>query len=166
VLGRSITLSGRAATIVGVISTPMSYPLWADMWRPISAIVGTDAALSSRHHHTDSRVIARLRPGVVPSAVMAELAIGATSRNLTGLVLQQGVALAGVGVLVGVVAGAAVTRALRASIDSALFRTSPFALVPTLSAAVILVGVTVAATWLPARRAARTNPLLILRAEE
>jgi ABC-type antimicrobial peptide transport system permease subunit len=97
---------------------------------------------------------------------MAELAIGATSRNLTGLVLQQGVALAGVGVLVGVVAGAAVTRALRASIDSALFRTSPFALVPTLSAAVILVGVTVAATWLPAWRAARTNPLLILRAEE
>ena len=71
--GRSVTLSGRAVTIVGVVSTPMSYPLWADMWRPISAIVGTDAALSSRHHHTDSRVIARLRPGVAPAAAMAEL---------------------------------------------------------------------------------------------
>ena len=94
------------------------------------------------------------------------LAIGATSRSLTNMVLRQGAGLAGVGVLVGVVAGLGATRALRASIDSALFRTSPFALVPTLSAAIILVAVAVAATWLPARRAARTDPLLVLRAEE
>ena len=94
------------------------------------------------------------------------LAIGATSRSLTAMVLGQGAGLAAIGVLVGVAAGLAATRALRASIDSALFRTSPFALVPTLSAAIILVGVAVAATWLPARRAARTDPLLVLRAEE
>ena len=94
------------------------------------------------------------------------LAIGATPRNLTAMVLRQGAGLAAVGVLVGIVAGLVATRALRASIDSALFRTSPFAILPTISAAIILVGVAVASTWLPARRAARTDPLLVLRAEE
>src|SRR5215207_3566986 len=74
VIGRSVTLSGRAVTIVGVLSTPMTYPPWADLWRPISAIIDTDAALASRHHHTDSRVLARLRPGVAPAGAMAELA--------------------------------------------------------------------------------------------
>jgi len=74
VIGRSITLNGRPVSIVGVISTPMTYPLWADMWRPVSAVADVDVALASRHHHTDSRVLGRLRPGVTPAAAMTELA--------------------------------------------------------------------------------------------
>lgn len=74
VIGTSITLGNHAVTIVGVMSTAMGYPLWADMWRPISAIVDTDKALASRHHHTDTRVVGRLRDGVTPAAAMTELA--------------------------------------------------------------------------------------------
>jgi putative ABC transport system permease protein len=74
IVGKSVTLRDRSATVVGVVSTPMGYPLWADMWRPISAILDTDKALASRHHHTDSRVIGRLQGGVTPAAAMTELA--------------------------------------------------------------------------------------------
>ena len=73
VIGRSITLSGRAVTVVGVVSTTMMYPFWADMWRPISAIADSDPALSSRHHHTDSRLIVRLADGVAPATAMRDL---------------------------------------------------------------------------------------------
>ena len=74
IVGKAITLRDRSATVVGVMPAPMGYPLWADMWRPISAIVDTDKALASRHHHTDSRVLGRLRDGVTPAAAMADLA--------------------------------------------------------------------------------------------
>jgi putative ABC transport system permease protein len=74
VIGTSVTLRDHAVTIVGVLSRSMGYPLWADMWRPISAIVDTDKALASRHHHTDSRVLGRLRDGVTAAAAMTELA--------------------------------------------------------------------------------------------
>jgi len=73
VIGRSITLSGRAVTIVGVVPTTMAYPFWADLWRPISAIVDSDPALASRHHHTDSRLIVRLASGVAPATAMRDL---------------------------------------------------------------------------------------------
>jgi len=74
VIGTSVTISGRVVTIIGVLSRSMGYPLWGDMWRPISAIADVDKALASRHHHTDSRVLGRLREGVTPAAAMTELA--------------------------------------------------------------------------------------------
>jgi len=74
-IGRSITLSGRSVTVVGVVSTTMAYPFWADLWRPISAIVDSDPALASRHHHTDSRLIVRLARGVEPGTAMRDLSI-------------------------------------------------------------------------------------------
>ena len=73
-IGTSITLGNHIVTIVGVMPTSMGYPLWADMWRPISAIVDSDKALASRHHHTDSRVLGRLRDDVTAAAAMTELA--------------------------------------------------------------------------------------------
>ena len=75
VIGRSITLSGRAVTVVGVMSTAMTYPFWADLWRPVSAIADSDPALASRHHHTDSRLIVRLADGVAPATAMRDLSI-------------------------------------------------------------------------------------------
>ncbi len=74
VVGKAITLTGRSVTVVGVMSTAMAYPLWADMWRPLSAVIDIDPALSSRHHHTDTRLVGRLRPGVTAAAAMIELA--------------------------------------------------------------------------------------------
>ena len=73
IIGRSITSSGRALTVVGVVPTAMAYPFWADLWRPISAIADSDPALASRHHHTDSRLVIRLAGGVAPATAMRDL---------------------------------------------------------------------------------------------
>ena len=93
------------------------------------------------------------------------LAIGATSGDVVGLVLRQGLRLAVSGAVVGMIGAFALARVLRGALDSMLFRTSPFAIAPLALAAAALGLIAVAAAWLPARRAARTDPLLALRSD-
>jgi len=88
VIGRTLELSGRSVTVVGVMPAGATYPPWTDLWRPIAAVVDTDKALASRHFHSDSRVVGRLRPGVTPAAAMADLA--AVQRHLTTDDADQG----------------------------------------------------------------------------
>jgi len=72
-LGRSVVLSGRGYTVVGVMSADYSYPPWADLYAPITAIATTDAALAQRGLHVDSRVVGRLRAGVDTAAAGRDL---------------------------------------------------------------------------------------------
>ncbi len=64
VIGHSFTLGMRTYHVVGVMPPGFLYPIWADLWSPLSLISGSDAALAQRGVHVDSRVVARLRPGV------------------------------------------------------------------------------------------------------
>ena len=64
VLGRPVVLNGRSYSVVGVMSADFGYPSWADLYAPIGAIRATDAALSQRGLHVDSRVVGRMRPGI------------------------------------------------------------------------------------------------------
>jgi putative ABC transport system permease protein len=75
IIGRDITLDRRSVTVVGVVPRGARYPLWADAFRPISAVVASDPALTNRAVRADSRIIARLRPGVSTEAGVAELAV-------------------------------------------------------------------------------------------
>jgi putative ABC transport system permease protein len=68
IVGRSVTLDDQAYTVVGVMPTEFVYPTWADLWAPLSTILATDSALGQRGLHVDSRVVARLRPGVDSAA--------------------------------------------------------------------------------------------------
>jgi predicted permease len=78
VVGRTLTLGGRSYTVVGVAAAAARYPDWADAWIPLAAIEGSDAALTQRGLHVDSRVIGRLRPEVTPEQAQARMsAIGA-----------------------------------------------------------------------------------------
>jgi putative ABC transport system permease protein len=89
------------------------------------------------------------------------VALGATSRSVVRLTMQQGAGLAGAGLVIGLAAALALTRILQ----SLLFETSPHdPLIYGLVAAALL-GVTALACWLPARRAAKVDPLIALRAE-
>lgn len=89
------------------------------------------------------------------------VALGAESAQVARLVVGQSLRLALAGVGAGLVAALAVTRVLRAL----LFEVSPTD--PVTLGAVVLVLVTVAllASWLPARRAARVDPMVALRSE-
>jgi putative ABC transport system permease protein len=68
VLGRSVTLGEQSFTIVGVMPQSFVYPVWADVWAPITAILSSSPALQQRGLHTDSRIVGRLRAGVDSAA--------------------------------------------------------------------------------------------------
>jgi putative ABC transport system permease protein len=89
------------------------------------------------------------------------VALGARPGNILGLVVRQGMGLAGVGIVVGLACALALTRVM----SSLLFGVSTtdlatFAAVPTLLAVVAL-----AATAIPAWRATRVDPMVALREE-
>lgn len=89
------------------------------------------------------------------------IAIGATKSDVLTMVLRQGLGLAGAGVLLGGVASVAVARLLAAAL-AGLGTPSPatYVIVP-----VALIGMTFAASYFPARRASRVDPLVALRYE-
>ena len=89
------------------------------------------------------------------------IALGATRQKVVGLVLGRGLVLTAVGVVVGLVAAFWLTRILA----SLLFGVGAVDPVTYAAVAVVLVGVAVLASWLPARRAARVDPVIAMRAE-
>lgn len=89
------------------------------------------------------------------------LAVGATPARVRNLVLRQGGALALVGALLGVGAGLALARSLSARFFGVAYTDAPtWAVVVALIVAVALI-----ACWLPARRAAKVDPMTALRIE-
>jgi len=89
------------------------------------------------------------------------VALGAQRSHVVGLVLRQGVVLAAVGVVVGSLAAFGATRL----IASLLYGVAPTDVVAFGGAAIALGVAAVAASWVPARRAARVDPIVALRSE-
>ncbi len=89
------------------------------------------------------------------------MALGAQRRNVLSLVVGQGMRLALLGIAIGWAAALALSRVLQ----TLLFEITPtdpltFATIP-----LVLAGVALLACWLPARRAAKVDPMVALRAE-
>jgi ABC-type antimicrobial peptide transport system permease subunit len=89
------------------------------------------------------------------------IALGATDGDVYRLVLGDAAPVIGVGAVIGLVGAALGGRVLTAQ----LFDISPLDPVSLLGAALLLVAIGVGATILPARRAARVDPVRALRAE-
>jgi ABC-type antimicrobial peptide transport system permease subunit len=87
------------------------------------------------------------------------IALGADRGAVLRLVVNQGVALAAVGLALGALAAFGTTRVLR----SLLFDVSPTDPVTFGAVIVLLAGAAVAASWIPARRAAELQPTQALR---
>jgi hypothetical protein len=87
------------------------------------------------------------------------LALGASGREVRGMVVRQGIALAGVGVGVGLVAAAGLSRVMA----SLLFGVSAVDPLTYGAVALTLGSVAVLASWLPAVRAAAVDPAIALR---
>jgi predicted permease len=87
------------------------------------------------------------------------IALGADRAAVLRLVVNQGVALAAVGLTLGALAALVTTRVLR----SLLFDVSPSDPLTFGSVIVLLAGAAVAASWIPARRAAELPPTEALR---
>ena len=89
------------------------------------------------------------------------MALGAQPRDILGMIMRQGIGAVLVGVAAGVVAALALTRLM----SSLLFGVKPTDAVTFLSVAALLTCVALAASYIPSRRALRTDPLEALRHE-
>jgi predicted permease len=89
------------------------------------------------------------------------VALGARSGDIIGLVMRQGMELAGIGIVVGVVGAVALTRLMA----SLLFGISATDAVTFILVPMMLAGVAFAATVIPAWRTTRVDPVVALRDE-
>ena len=89
------------------------------------------------------------------------MALGADRTSVLGLVLRQGLTLAAIGIGIGLAAGAAGSRL----IQSLLFGVKPMDPLTFAGAGLLFILVTLAGSYVPARRAANVDPIKALRAE-
>jgi putative ABC transport system permease protein len=89
------------------------------------------------------------------------MALGARHADVLAMVVRHGAALAGVGLAVGLMGALALSGLL----STLLFRVSPTDPPTFATGIVVLTAVAVMAAVLPARRAARTDPMVALRSE-
>ena len=97
----------------------------------------------------------------VTGEIGIRMALGATAKDVYRLMLTHGVAI----VLVGLVIGLAGAIPLARVMAGLLFEVTPIDPVTYASVSVLLSSIALAATYLPARRAARVDPVEALRAE-
>jgi putative ABC transport system permease protein len=89
------------------------------------------------------------------------IALGATSGNVLGMVVGRGLALTGVGLVAGLALAAVGARSMKSmlygvdSMDPATFA----------GVSLLLCAIAALACWIPARRASRLDPIVVLREE-
>ena len=88
-------------------------------------------------------------------------ALGAAQRDVIRLVVSEALAVTMVGLVIGLVAAAALTRLMQ----GVLFGVGALDMVSFVAAPMVLLVVAMLASVLPARRAARTDPSEALRCE-
>jgi ABC-type antimicrobial peptide transport system permease subunit len=89
------------------------------------------------------------------------IALGASKERVVGLVIGEGLTLTGIGIAIGLAAAFGLTRL----ISSLLFGVAPADVMTFGVVASALVLVALAASWIPARRAAAVDPLIAMRSE-
>ena len=87
------------------------------------------------------------------------MALGAEPRGIRRMILKQGGAMAAVGLLIGV----ALSLMLGQLLSKVLFGVTPFDLPTLIAVPTVLGAATVTASWLPARRAMRLDPVSVIR---
>jgi predicted permease len=89
------------------------------------------------------------------------MALGAKPRLVLGMVLREASRLVAIGIVVGVCAALGMGRV----IASMLYGLNSWDPITLISSAALLIGVAIAASWIPARRAASVDPMRALRHE-
>ncbi len=130
-------------------------------WRMVATLLGLFAALALAIAATGVGGALAFAVGQRTTEFGVRMALGATPGQVRRGVLRQGVALAGAGLAAGLAAAAASAQVMA----GLLVGVTP-ADVPTYAAvALVLLGVAVLASYLPARRATLVTPATVLRGD-
>lgn len=92
-------------------------------------------------------------------------AIGASPGQIIGLVMRQGLWKAAIGVVLGLIVSVLLAKFLETHLTALLFGVKPIEPLVYAGVSLVLVAVALLASYLPARRAARIDPLAALREE-
>jgi len=87
------------------------------------------------------------------------MALGARASDVRGMVVREGALLAAIGIVLGLVA----SRLTTPVIASWLYGVSPGDPLTFAGVALLLVAIALAASWIPARRATRVDPVIAMR---
>ena len=145
----------RMQTMADLVSARLARPRFQMILIGVFAAVALTLALVGVYGVLAASVAARTRE------LGVRLALGASARQVLGLVLHQGMVLAGVGVAVGALAALGVSR-FASTLLYGVRATDP--LTYGLVAALVLLAAAMACL-IPARRAARVDPMTSLRGE-
>ena len=89
------------------------------------------------------------------------VALGARQADVLGMVVREGMKLAMVGVAIGLLLAVAVTRLM----SSFLFNVSPLDLMTFAGMSALFLAIAFVSSYLPARRAASSDPMTALRTD-
>jgi putative ABC transport system permease protein len=177
-----VALAVRTGSAPEAMATAVKSAVWAvDAEQPVIAVMGLDrlASESLALRRVSMLVLAAFAAvalalaalglyGVMSFSVAGRtreigvrMALGARPRQILAMVLGQGLAVTGLGVAVGLAAALALTRVLA----SLLYGVSATDAASLAAVAALLVSVALAASYVPARRATRVDPMTALRSD-
>jgi putative ABC transport system permease protein len=89
------------------------------------------------------------------------IALGSPRTSICGLIVRQGIIMVGLGILIGVLVSLSCGPLMRHFV----YGVTPHDPVNMIGVTALLGGIAILACWLPARRAARVDPVIALRSE-
>lgn len=145
----------RLQTLEGALEGSVSRPRFLAVLMSIFAVVGLTLAAVGTYGVLSYFVATRRKE------LGIRMALGAKPQNVLGIILRDGVTMAGAGLVLGAVAALGLTRLLSAMLfEISTADPQTYAIVLTLLSAVAI-----AACWIPARQAARVDPVVVLGSE-
>jgi putative ABC transport system permease protein len=145
----------RVQTLEAVVARSVSEPRFYAILLGAFAAMAVGLAALGIFGVTSYAVVQRSRE------IGIRVALGADPRDVRGMVLRDALALTLLGVAIGLAGAAALSRVMA----SLLFQLSPTDPATLGGVGLALVAVALLASYLPARRATRVDPLAALRSE-
>jgi putative ABC transport system permease protein len=152
---RSPDVSVKATTMEVLVGEHFAAPRFRAILVALFGAVALSLALAGIYGVMAYTVAQRSRE------IGLRMALGATAQNVVWMMLRRGIQIVAVGLLIGLVGAAASARLLR----TMLFQVRPNDPLVYLAVAVLLGLVALVASYVPARRASKIDPLVALRQE-